>query len=270
MFIRTVPSAFFEHKKRLKIESVEPEKIGAKILITTNGTQETMDLISNPDFQAFCVDNNIKTFSFSSDEDAGFCYNFNKLSREKVMSEMKSLKDNEDAILIHCDILAEGIDLPSITGVMPYRKLGVTKLTQTTGRGMRLLLADRIKLYSGEIKAGEYGKFIKPYCYFIIPEYFFTDSEYRWTYDTLKDIINTYEIPIEDVSTNESFLALIESVLPNITDPDEALKRDKVSALNHLFEDILEERQEVLFNKHVDSAADKVQALLDLMAQTSI
>jgi len=53
-------------------------------------------------------------------------------------------------IIIHCDTLAEGIDVDGIGGVLIMRGLGMTKAIQTIGRGCRAAKKDIKK--NGEIK----------------------------------------------------------------------------------------------------------------------
>jgi superfamily II DNA or RNA helicase len=53
-------------------------------------------------------------------------------------------------IIIHCDTLAEGIDIDGIGGILLMRDLGMAKLIQTIGRACRAAKADICK--NGEIR----------------------------------------------------------------------------------------------------------------------
>ena len=66
-------------------------------------------------------------------------------------------------------MVAEGLDVPGITGVMPIRNLGKIKFLQNMGRGTRLHIEDRNNLETGVMKVGEYAKYIKPNCWVILP-----------------------------------------------------------------------------------------------------
>lgn len=58
-----------------------------------------------------------------------------KIRREDFL---KKLKDSENCLIFHYDILSEGIDVDGITGVALMRNLMLSKLLQTIGRAVRL------------------------------------------------------------------------------------------------------------------------------------
>jgi superfamily II DNA or RNA helicase len=72
-----------------------------------------------------------------------------------VMSDRETALEDFDnninpCIIIHCDTLAEGIDVDGIGGVLIMRGLGMSKAIQTIGRGCRAAKQDIKK--NGEIK----------------------------------------------------------------------------------------------------------------------
>ena len=76
------------------------------------------------------------------------CKNGTQLpSREAALEDFG--KNTNQCIILHCDTLAEGIDVPGITGVFIYRTLSKSKLIQTIGRAARPSLLDMDK--NGEI-----------------------------------------------------------------------------------------------------------------------
>ena len=75
----------------------------------------------------------------------------------------------KELIVLHYDILAEGIDVSGFTGIMPLRTLNKSKFLQTFGRAARLDKEDRVKIESGEVLPSELDKLNKPYAYIIIP-----------------------------------------------------------------------------------------------------
>ena len=58
---------------------------------------------------------------------------------------MERLKNCENALIFHYDILSEGIDVDGITGVAIMRNMGLAKLLQTIGRAVRLYKPDPTK-----------------------------------------------------------------------------------------------------------------------------
>lgn len=246
MMIKTVIQGFKEHKNKIKSQSFIPEKIGAKILITTTGNLELMDLITDKIFVNFCKTNDINVFSFSSKN--GCMYNFEYHDRNFVMEKMQTLPDEADAILLHIDILTEGIDLPSITGVMPFRELNTIKLLQSLGRGSRLFKNDRSRLYSGEISPKELNKFIKPCCWLLIPRFFRSLGDSDAMKSVLKTIINTYNIPVEEYVVESNYIANEDQHADRITEKDRANSNDKQSDLYSIYETIFVENIRTWYN----------------------
>ena len=240
MLVRSVILGYLQHKKLVKNNSCSSDLIGAKLLITTTGNKEQSELYNDIEFKKFCLDNNIQVFTYSSEY--GYFYNFERKSRNEVMTRMQSLKDEEDAILLHIDILTEGIDLPSITGVMPFRELNEVKLLQTIGRAARLLKEDRIKLYSGNLEIKDYVNYIKPYCWIILPEFYRSLGDVKMMKDIIVKIFNEYEIPVEEFSKIDHYVTEIDEDGCRITDRDRSTRRDKTCELTYLIEDIIIEK----------------------------
>ena len=169
MLVKNTIESFEEHKGYIKGNSCSPNNIGAKLLIGCDGVEEMGCIYNDPMFKKFVIDNNIKTFSISSE--GGSNANWSKCGKEDFFAKLTSLSDSEDAVIFNVDMLTEGIDLPSITGVMPLRNLGLTKLIQLIGRAIRLHRLDRKRLYGKEIEPQDVKSFIKPYGYLIIPRH---------------------------------------------------------------------------------------------------
>lgn len=238
MLIKTITESFSQHKTMIKECSAKPEMIGAKLLVSCNGSNELKNIISSMPFRLWCNDNNIKVLSFSTNDEVGYRFNFKDVTRTELFSKMNELADNEDAIIFHIDILTEGIDLPSITGVMPLRNLNQSKLIQTIGRATRLLTHDRAELYSGNIQPNQPKAYIKPYCWFLVPQLFETLGDYNSMKRLLRDIMNSYDVRPEEFSSLDKFIANFEAVLPKVTSEDEVSRREKECDLSHIFEDI--------------------------------
>lgn len=84
-------------------------------------------------------------------------------SREEALSHFE--KNKGEAIIIHCDTLAEGIDIDGMTGAFVFRTLSKAKFIQTIGRCARPLLKDLDENF--EVK--NMAKRIKPNCMITIP-----------------------------------------------------------------------------------------------------
>ena len=238
MLFKTIKEGFTQHRIKIKHHSAVPEKIGAKLLISCSGSDELREILASEELKQWCNENSIKVLSFSSNPDVGYHFNFEKTTRSELFDIMEDLKDEEDAILMHIDILTEGIDLPSITGVMPLRNLNQSKLIQTVGRATRLVRADRTRLYSGALLPQQKTHFIKPYCWFLVPQLFSSLGDYNQMLRLLREIMNTYQMKPEEFSSADRFLAETDVVLPKVTEGDTVAKREKECNLKHVFEDI--------------------------------
>jgi superfamily II DNA or RNA helicase len=247
MMVKTVMEAFENHRTKIAKTSCSPKEIGPKILVTVNGLHELHTIHDNEMFQDFCRENKIKCFSFSSDE--GEHYNFKSISRQNALDKMSEMNDSEKAIMFHYDILTEGIDLPSITGVLLLRDLPTAKLLQNVGRGARLIKSDRKKLYSEEIKPYELEKMVKPYCWVILPEYLKTLEGGSRMKEMIQALRDTYDIQVELMGEDDDALSKQEHHLPKVTRKDKPIRGDKDDKLLHFFEDFLiNELKEEVYN----------------------
>lgn len=244
MLVRTVITGYEQHKALVKNGSANPNAIGAKLLITTTGNLEMFELHNDVAFKDYCQANHIKTFAFSSQE--GVFYNFEKVARSVALDEMSKMADDENAILIHIDILTEGIDLPSVTGVMPFRELNTIKLLQTIGRGARLLKDDRTRLYNGELSPMDWKGYIKPCVWVIFPEHFRSLGNAQAMKNTIRTIVNSYEVPVEEYNAIDRYIAIEDENLSRITDRDTPNRRDRESGLVHIVEDVMMEKFNII------------------------
>jgi len=95
---------------------------------------------------------------------------------KKLKSRELALKDfannKKQCIIVHCDTLAEGIDVPGITASYIYRYMSKAKLIQTVGRAARPSLEDMDEK-TGEVI--DMNNRVKPNCYVYIAV---IDNEY--------------------------------------------------------------------------------------------
>jgi superfamily II DNA or RNA helicase len=108
----------------------------AKVLFAMSGTDDVKTVNDNirelrEEFQGF----DILTITSGT----GAQLNGVEMKRDKWMKE---LRDRENCLIFHYDILSEGIDVDGITGVAIMRNMGLAKLLQTIGRALRLYKPD--------------------------------------------------------------------------------------------------------------------------------
>lgn len=244
MLMKTILDAFSRHRKEVREATpLSKNTIGAKLLVTLDGSEALDKLRTNNDFKAWFLVHKVKLFMFSSLY-GNFKFSkggiFEKVTRNDAILDMQEMPLSQDAIFIHIDILTEGIDLPAITGVMPFRELNLIKLLQTIGRGARLVPGDRNALYSGTIQPMEYNKMIKPYCWVLLP-LLDTSSEgsVAKMEDTIKRVREAYEVPAMEFSREDEFMGAPDPELPFITPRDEGASKDPITDLVHTLEEIM-------------------------------
>jgi superfamily II DNA or RNA helicase len=241
MLVKTIIDAFSEHRNAVHNASPLAKKLGAKLLVSAEGTPSVNHLRENDEFRGWCFRNKVRLFLFSSvlgnfmfDKDT---WRFRKSNRDETIAAMQAMPLEEDAILVHIDILAEGIDLPAITGVLPFRELNLIKLLQTIGRGARLIPEDRKALYSGKVQPMEWNKMIKPYCWVIFPK--LASSESTTMDATIKKVLEAYDAPKMEFSREDEYKGYPDPELDPITPRDETSRKDPETALLHTLEDLM-------------------------------
>jgi hypothetical protein len=174
---RSIVEAFHAHSRQLKNESYDNTKIGAKILVVCRGQQDLIEMFKTKEYLLFkAMSPNIHIFALSSEfgmMNDGEWYRppVNNVKKYKMLKRLKELKNNEEAIIFHVDMIGEGIDVPGITGVMPFRNCEMSKFIQNIGRAARLHGEDRRRFYNGEINPSLVEKYIKPYSWIILPTF---------------------------------------------------------------------------------------------------
>ena len=166
-----IRSAFKEHRKTVKDNSKFPEKIAPKILIKASNVSDIWEIYEalKDEFLVFGSDAGHQTSSKILPELSDHEGNYK--NKESFLKGLKSLSDNEEAIIIHYDTLSEGIDVPGITGVLFLSAVlpGQSKILQTIGRATRLHSFDRERLFSNKLLPQDFTNFVKPYCSVILP-----------------------------------------------------------------------------------------------------
>lgn len=101
-----------------------------------------VEIVTNLAFHQWATTAGVRVIGFTSSE--GYYVNgmggkgVGSKTRADAMAALKDIKDSDSAIILHYDILTEGIDLPMVCGVLPLRELCIIKFLQTLGRAARL------------------------------------------------------------------------------------------------------------------------------------
>lgn len=175
--VKSVGDAYFAHQSKIRETSYSSENIGAKVLVVCRGQEDLIEMFNSNVFEIFRNENpNVRIYALSSDfglyvNGQRFESPVTNIKKHKLIKELQSLSYSDQCIIFHVDMVGEGIDVPGITGVMPFRNCEESKFLQNIGRASRLHKLDRPRIYAGEISIDDRTKWVKPYSWVIIPTF---------------------------------------------------------------------------------------------------
>jgi superfamily II DNA or RNA helicase len=151
-----------------------------KIIVATRGSSDIKSFLESNEY-TLLRDDGVEVFAISSNEEIENDINGVKVKRQEFLKKIKEVGEDKTKMMLvlHYDILTEGIDVPGLTSCMPIRNLNKSRFIQTLGRCSRLDSEDRSRLESGEIDWTDVSEMNKPYAYIILPEITLTNKEDR-------------------------------------------------------------------------------------------
>jgi superfamily II DNA or RNA helicase len=183
-----------------------------KIIVATRGSSDIKSFLGSDEYRLL-REISVEIFAISSNEEIENDVNGNKVKRQEFLKRIKEVgKDNTKMMLVlHYDILTEGIDVPGLTSCMPIRNLNKSRFIQTLGRCSRLNNDDRRRLESGEINWTDTDKMNKPYAYIILPYITLTNKDDMEQHKQFVLQLRDYGFePKEDIVFDENPLGLPE------------------------------------------------------------
>jgi superfamily II DNA or RNA helicase len=183
-----------------------------KIIVATRGSSDIKSFLGSDEYRLL-REIGVEIFAISSNEEIENDVNGNKVKRQEFLKRIKEVgKDNTKMMLVlHYDILTEGIDVPGLTSCMPIRNLNKSRFIQTLGRCSRLNNDDRRRLESGEINWTDTNKMNKPYAYIILPYITLTNKDDMEQHKQFVLQLRDYGFePKEDIVFDENPLGLPE------------------------------------------------------------
>ena len=195
--LKSITDGFFAHERKIRECSVDPSQLGAKVLVVCKGQMELQEMFKTEYFEDFRIENpDVHVFALSSE--FGIYMNGEKINspvnhkkKLELIKRIKGLQAHEKALIFHVDMLGEGIDVPSITGVMPFRNCEMSKFAQNLGRATRLHPQDRLNFYAGKISPDDYSEYIKPYAWIVIPEYLQYSNGFSGRFQEIVHLLRT-------------------------------------------------------------------------------
>ena len=189
-----IEESFLQHQYVLK--GVNP-----KVLVSVKGVGDIKRFFEGKEYKKM-IRNGTTIYAVASDESIGNDINGEKVTRQVFLNRLKI--DGRDRskrlVVLHYDILAEGIDISGFTGILPLRTLTKSKFLQTYGRAARLDYDDRQRLESGEIKPNDLSEFVKPYAWVIVPAIIHENADNKEHIGNLITELRSYGFsPTDDV-----------------------------------------------------------------------
>ena len=199
--------------------------INPKMLISVKGVDNLKNFHSSEEYRMM-ISKGIDIYMVSSDKEINNMINGHDYSRLDFLNKLKEAGKNNDKriVVLHYDILAEGVDISGFTGVMVLRTMGKSKFLQTYGRIARLHLTDKENLRNGKLAINDLNKYLKPYSWIIIPTILAEDEDNKEYLTNLIYELRDYGFkPEDDIKFTETDPAAIQ----NIEGPDALLMLKK-------------------------------------------
>jgi len=176
-FKKSIPKIIYraaqEHQDQIyKENEVRNNMRQVKMLGALKGTGD-IDSFYESEYCKQLIEEGYVIYAISSRHGAVVNSLENTLRRSKWLKDVKdSLRDpNKKVIVLHYDILSEGIDASDFSGVLLLRSMSISKFLQTFGRISRLDPEDRKAFANGDYSPNDTEKMRKPYAYVIYPKF---------------------------------------------------------------------------------------------------
>jgi superfamily II DNA or RNA helicase len=136
-------SLYKQHKQHF--EENHPT-LNPKILVSTNGIGQIKPFLESNEYQEL-RNMDVDIFATHTKLPKDCNINGEAVNRSKFLTTLKEYGKNPDKklIVLHYDILTEGLDVPGFTSCIPFRNLQKSDFVQTFGRCSRLDDRDRKK-----------------------------------------------------------------------------------------------------------------------------
>jgi predicted helicase len=196
---KLVINSFNEHSKLLRNE------LKAKLLVAASGVNDMRILIESSEIQNF-INNGGKFFAVASTNDVSNYINGEKVNRKSWLKQLQvaGANPNQELIVVHYDILTEGIDVPGLTGVLFLRDQKKSKFIQTFGRVARLDINDRELISKGIITPNDVDNMNKPYAWIIVPAVKVDDTDKLANLQNLIEELRDFNFnPSEDIEPRD-------------------------------------------------------------------
>jgi len=198
-------------------------KVKNKLLVASRGSVDMINFIHSKECKEL-IESDVHIFAIGSNKKISAFYNGQTYKRTDWLRKLQTIgkNDKEQMVVIHFDILSEGIDIPGFTGISFYSAKEIGKFIQLYGRTARLDVIDRSKLLTGEISVNNLSKWKKPYSFVIVHQ--FNDIEGSHSEEITQMVSNLREFgfePHEDIIIDTQNGISEKTELDNLLDEDD-------------------------------------------------
>lgn len=207
---KIIKDTFEQHSKVLV-------KTLPKVLVSVKGIQDIINFLKSKECKEL-MDSGVNVYAVASNDDVGNWVNGEQVKRDQFLRVLKAdgIDRTKKMIVLHYDILAEGIDVSGFSGIMPFRTLSKSKFLQTFGRAARPDIEDRERIDKKEIGVNDLDKMNKPYSYIMIPSVYNGNADDNVNIITLIKELRDYGFnPNEDIISSEQIHGIIEIEQPD-------------------------------------------------------
>ena len=190
------------------------------MIVKTRGTDDMKIFIESKECELF-VEDGVHVFVIGSNKNIDNWYNGEVYKRTEWLENLQTIGADETAemIVLHFDILSEGIDVPGFTGISLYSCPELDKFIQNFGRVARLNTNDRDNLDKGKISIDNLDDWKKPNAWVITHKYNDIDKSQsdaisemvshlrEYGFDPVRDVIISEQRGIMDDEPMEDLLA---------------------------------------------------------------
>jgi superfamily II DNA or RNA helicase len=198
-------------------------KVKNKLLVASRGSADMINFIHSKECKEL-IESGVHIFAIGSNKKISAFYNGQTYKRADWLRKLQSIgkNDKEQMVVIHFDILSEGIDVPGFTGISFYSAKEIGKFIQLYGRTARLDVIDRSKLLTGKISVNNLSKWKKPYSFVVVHQ--FNDIEGSQSEEITQMVSNLREFgfePHEDIIIDTQNGISEKTELDNLLDEDD-------------------------------------------------
>ena len=229
-----------------------------KMMVTVNGSKDMHNFMDSSEYDIL-IGSGVNIYMVHSNSDIGNMINGEQYSRLDWLTKLKEDGANPDKrlIVMHYNIITEGIDVPGLTGVLLLRSLKKSSFIQTFGRVARVQEFDKKRIDSGKILPTELKKMLKPFSYIILPSIIAEDMD---NIEYLSNLI--YSLREFDFNTSEDIVITETTAngLPEPIDGGDALISIKKRLPNI---DVILEKLEAEYEDELLASLSTTEEILD-------